>query len=425
MSLFLTREALHSELKRARNNANFVRMGEWRSEVRLFRLAFPSLVLAFLCTSISLGKGPEGGLIFPVQNKHVHSSSIVECPNGDLLVCWYHGSGERNADDVQIQGARSRDDGKTWSPVFVMADSQDMPDCNPVLFVDAKERLWLFWVQVIANRWEHSLLKYRRAEEYQSDGPPKWSWQDVIALKPGDSFPEDLRAGFKALKFDQGFWGEYAQAYDDLLVQAARDPFKRQKGWMPRNHVTVLPSGRILLPLYSDGFNISLTAVSDDLGETWSASKPMVGIGPIQPTIVRRDDGQLVAYFRDGGGGDQRIQTSTSDDDGLTWTPATDTDIPNPSGSMEVIRLADGDWAMIYNDSETDRRTLAVSLSQDEGGTWGPPHHLDRSDVDSYAYPSIIQTADRRIHATYTYTARGQGESIKHVVFTKDWLQAK
>lgn len=44
--------------------------------------------------------------IFPLQEKHVHSSSIVECPNGDLLACWFHGSGERTADDVVIRGAR-------------------------------------------------------------------------------------------------------------------------------------------------------------------------------------------------------------------------------------------------------------------------------------------------------------------------------
>ena len=46
--------------------------------------------------------------IFPLQSKHVHGSSIVECPNGDLLACWFHGSGERSANDVQVQGARKR-----------------------------------------------------------------------------------------------------------------------------------------------------------------------------------------------------------------------------------------------------------------------------------------------------------------------------
>src|SRR5690554_1563007 len=45
-------------------------------------------------------------LIFPIQDQHVHGSSIVSLPNGDLLVAWFQGSGERTADDVRIMGAR-------------------------------------------------------------------------------------------------------------------------------------------------------------------------------------------------------------------------------------------------------------------------------------------------------------------------------
>ena len=44
--------------------------------------------------------------IFPLQSRHVHSSSIVELPNGDLLSCWFQGSGERKANDVKIMGSR-------------------------------------------------------------------------------------------------------------------------------------------------------------------------------------------------------------------------------------------------------------------------------------------------------------------------------
>ena len=42
----------------------------------------------------------EAELIFPLEHWHNHASAIVECPNGDLLVCWFHGSGERTADDA-------------------------------------------------------------------------------------------------------------------------------------------------------------------------------------------------------------------------------------------------------------------------------------------------------------------------------------
>ena len=42
----------------------------------------------------------ESEIIFPLEHWHNHASCIVEAPNGDLLVCWFHGSGERTADDV-------------------------------------------------------------------------------------------------------------------------------------------------------------------------------------------------------------------------------------------------------------------------------------------------------------------------------------
>ena len=101
------------------------------------------LTALFVIGAFQLGwAGPEleSELIFPLQGKHVHSSCTVECPNGDLLACWFHGSGERSANDVKVQGARLKKGSKEWGPVFLMADTPDLPDCNPVLFIDSKER---------------------------------------------------------------------------------------------------------------------------------------------------------------------------------------------------------------------------------------------------------------------------------------------
>jgi len=67
---------------------------------------------------------------------------------------------------------------------------------------------------------------------------------------------------------------------------------------MTRAHPLELPSGRILVPLYSDGYSFSLIAISDDGGATWSSSEPLVGAGAVQPTLVRRRDGAIVAYMR-------------------------------------------------------------------------------------------------------------------------------
>ncbi len=363
--------------------------------------------------------------IFPLQEKHVHSSSIVECPNGDFLACWFHGSGERTANDVVIQGARRRKGHTQWSPVFLMADTPGFPDCNPVLFINSKGRLWLFWIAVRADGWEHSILKYRTSVDFQQPGKVKWDWQDIILLKPGDIFASTIESVFKELITEEPMWAEYAPLYSTMIIEAAKDKAKRQTGWMTRTHPTVLPSGRILLPLYSDGYNVCLVAISDDNGEHWQASKPIVGLGPIQPSIVRKKDGTLVAYMRDSGNPPYRVLISTSTDDGESWSPAIDTTIPNPGSSLETIALKDGRWVMVFNDTEHGRHRLAAALSDDEGKTWKWKRHIGRSKnrEKSYAYPSLIQAVDETLHLTYSYREK-DGATIRHCTFSADWIQS-
>src|SRR5262245_20683185 len=95
----------------------------------------------------------EAELIFPPETLHNHGSSLVECPNCELLVCWYQGSGERRADDVAVYGARRRRSEKGWSAPFLLADTPGFPDTNPCLFIDPRSRLWLIWQSIVANEW--------------------------------------------------------------------------------------------------------------------------------------------------------------------------------------------------------------------------------------------------------------------------------
>jgi predicted neuraminidase len=385
-------------------------------------LSLTCLAVVWVAGSVVAGPELESELIFPLQGKHVHSSCTVECPNGDLLACWFHGSGERSANDVQVQGARLKKGSKEWSPVFQMADTPDLPDCNPVMFIDGKDRLHLVWIAVLAKGWQHSLTRHRISTDYQGEGPPKWDWQDLIILLPGEEFPKTIREKFEELNVDEG-WGEYAPPYTKLVADAAEDPIKRQTGWMPRIRPTFLPSGRILLPLYSDGFNVSMVAISDDDGDTWRASLPLVGFGPIQPTIARKKDGTLVAYMRDSGPPPYRVLVSESKDDGESWSAVVDTDIPNPGSSLASTVLKDGRWVLIYNDTEEGRRSLALSMSDDEGKTWKWTRHLESEQDGSYAYPNIYQASEGRIHASYSYKKEGKGAAIKHVNLNAEWIE--
>jgi predicted neuraminidase len=377
-----------------------------------------TMLALFILTATATAES-AGEFIFPLQDKHVHSSSVVECPNGDLLVCWFYGSGERTADDVRIRGARLPKGKNNWSSVFEMADTPNLPDCNPVLFVDPSETLWLVWIAVQAERWENSILKVRTSTDYQNAGAPIWDWQDVILLQPGEAFAQVLLDGLNTLGPKSPLWSDYAPKYIKMITEAANDAAKRQTGWMTRTHPLVLSSGRALLPLYSDGFNVGLVALSDDRGTTWRASRPIVGLGNIQPSLIEKSNGDIVAFMRDNGGSPKRIQTSVSHDQGETWTLAHDMTIANPGSSVEAIALQDGNWLMVCNDTEKGRHQLTAYLSQDEGATWRLSRYLEKAEPDqgSFSYPSVIQAKDSTVHVTYSYHVRDKGKTIRHISF--------
>src|SRR5688572_20451119 len=135
----------------------------------------------------------ESELIFPLEHWHYHSSMIVECANGDLLVCWFNGSGERTADDVKIEGARLRKGAKVWSQRFTMADTPGYPDTNCTMFIDPQQRLWLMWPTILANEWHTALMKYKISSDYQkAEGAPRWSTSEVMHITPGAEFEQTV-----------------------------------------------------------------------------------------------------------------------------------------------------------------------------------------------------------------------------------------
>ena len=182
-------------------------------------------------------------------------------------------------------------------------------DCNPALFIDAKQELWLFWIAIRAGAWENSLLRYRKSRDFQGGGAPAWYWQDDIILDPGQKLVDALTHGLEQVRKTvpgiSGDFGGWTTSADEQLLNAARDPEKRSKGWMTRTSPITLPSGRILVPLYSDGFYLGLMALSDDGGVTWRASSPIVGACLNQPSVARKRDGTLSR--RESGGHDLRI----------------------------------------------------------------------------------------------------------------------
>jgi predicted neuraminidase len=394
------------------------------------RLRDPDNLLMYLPTILSLtlslatlGEAPffQAELVFPLHDQHNHAPGIVECPGGDLLVSWYRGSGERSADDVAVYGARLVKGQSAWSESFLLADRPGFPDCNTCMTIDRRGRLWLFWPTILANSWESCLTNFKVSSDFAGPGAPRWEREGLVLLKPEDfSGPaskvlDDLLARLPPAQTQAG------QAALEGIRRKLGDKLYQRLGWQPRCKPTILPSGRMLLPLYSDTFSISIMAISDDDGQTWRASQPLIGFGNIQPTVLRRDDGALVAYMRENGPRD-RIRVSESSDDGQTWGPVGECELPNPGSGLDGVRLQSGRWLLVYNDTTRGRASLAVSLSADEGRTFKWTRHLERHDSGSYHYPAVIQAADGTIHAVYSYFV-SRGKSMKHAAFNEAWIQ--
>jgi predicted neuraminidase len=404
--------------------------------------ALVAVLSASAITASQSGDRPflESELIFPLEHWHNHASMVVELPDGDLFVCWFHGSGERTADDVVIRGARLRKGTRAWSAPFLLADTPGYPDTNATVFLDPKKRLWLMWPTILANEWHTALMKYKIASNYRGDGTPQWDVNEVLHVTPGEEFVATVDREVNRILATAPD-NDRLKAWAERTRKNAADKLFRRLGWMTRAHPYVLDGTRLIVPLYSDGFSFSLMAISDDWGATWKTSTPLVGLGNIQPSLARKRDGTLVAYMRDNGPAPKRLMMSTSSDRGETWSAVQDSELPNPGAGAEVRVLKSGNWALIYNDLERGRYRLAVSLSEDEGRTWRWTRHLERDPestdeqrLGQYHYPSIIQAADGTLHATYSYFApaasvvpdaekRLPRKSIKHAHFNEAWVK--
>ncbi|QDV87102.1 exo-alpha-sialidase [Stieleria magnilauensis] len=90
---------------------------------------------------------------------------------------------------------------------------------------------------------------------------------------------------------------------------------------------------------------------------------------------------------------------------------------------IDAVILSDGRHLLVYNHTikrgpfPAGRSMLNVALSSD-GKQWNPVLTLERERGAEFSYPAVIQTADHKIHITYTW----KRTSIRHVVLDPDRL---
>ncbi len=318
--------------------------------------------------------GPE------VPGRYKHPSSITELESGDLYLVYYGGAGEY-ADDTAVYGSRRRKGTKTWTRPRVIADTPYRSEGTAVIWQAPGGRVWLYYVTRYGKTWSTSKIKAR----FSGDGAHSWSDSFIIAMTPG---------------------------------------------MMVRGHPIVLSSGDHLLPIYHETGHDTEMVGPDSTSlflrynpktHVWTESARIRSrIGNIQPAVVEVRKDHLIAYCRRGGGyegrPDGRIVRSESTDGGRTWSSGKDSRFPNPNAAIDFKKLQSGHLILVYNDSVVDRTPLTVAISTDQDGSY-PYRRNIKEGEGSFAYPTVIQSRDGKIHLVFTSDER---TVVNHAVFEEE-----
>ena len=292
-----------------------------------------------------------------------HCAMAAELPDGSLLATWYAGTHEGHADSA-VFASRFRPGADAWDTPRCVADTPDLSDGNSVVFCNSQGRVWLYFATITGHGWDSARMFQRVSDDL------------------GKTFSPPQNMGLPT-------------------------------GFLVRNKPVVLANNRVLWPIYDETNWTSLCLISDDDGETWRPSGRIErtnGVGCIQPTLIERADGSIIALLRTGGQGGF-VWRSESRDGGETWSPCVATDRPNPNSGIDAVRLRGRGVLLVYNHTPNGRTPLNLALSTDECATWEPYLTLE-SEAGEYSYPAILQTGDGAVHILYTW----RREKIKHVV---------
>lgn len=323
-----------------------------------------------------------------------HAATLVELQNAELLAAWFGGSRE-GAPDVAIWGSRKSHG--AWSKPFELARELQIATYNPVLFLSKDGTLWLYY------KFGPHPGEWTAARRFSHDEGRTWSSIEHL--------PAGLYGPIKNKPL--------VLADGTIVSGVSVESYLSWACWVERSvdgGRTWTKHGPIIASPEALGRQSSL---STKLPTVPRASMEDQIRGIIQPAIVPLSDGRLRMFVRSTRS-IGRICFADSIDQGVTWSEANPTLLPNPNSGIDSVRLHDGRILIVYNHSTSQRTPLNIAASSDDGNTWRPLATLE-GEPGEYSYPAVIQTASGDVHILYTWNRR----KIKHVSIAPGfWKQA-
>ena len=328
--------------------------------------------------------------IYPIGSiegcPQAHASNIIVGPLQDgiqtLFTAWFCGTREGNRDVAIFFSTihyQTQTDPKEiffeYSVPIIIADHEKEALGNPVLFLDKKNILHLWYVSFIPNEDHHG--RERNRNIFHQTSP------------------------------------DFGETWTTSTL------FSDRTGLWIRNNVVVLQDGTWLLPLNDETtmhpetktYWSSRFAHSKDEGKTWTFTDLFsIRKGIIQPSVVQFEDGSLYCLNRSRTGW---IVEMHSRDGGNIWTKPQNMTVPNNNSNVCVIKRDENELLLIYNPVKRGRTPISIAQSKDKGKTWFRLFDLQTQPGVEFSYPCMIETPDGLIHAVYTFRREG----VSHDVF--------
>lgn len=300
--------------------------------------------------------------------------AIIRTPDGTLLA-FAEARQDSCADfgTVRIVVRRSRDGGRTWSPMATVADNGALKAGNPSPVVDTLDPRYpkgrIFLLYTTTGTSEAAVLRGQGAPRvwYRASTDDGATW----------AAPVEITASVKLEA-----WRYYATGPGHALQLSASPHRGRILAAANHTQGAPLPDGQAY---------VANTFFSDDHGRSWHVGGTVDAPGSNESTLAQRADGSVIMNSRDQGNSHARI-ISISPDGGEHWTASfVAGDLPDPRCEGSLIAVSGPGKSSAHpvllfsNAGDRARRwNLTISVSTDGGRTW-PGHTVIYAGPSAYS----------------------------------------
>lgn len=323
--------------------------------------------------------------------------AIVKATNGDLLAfCEGRLNGSSDFGNIKIVLKRSADNGKTWSPLQIVASNDSLQAGNPAPVVDLtdprypKGRIFLFYNTGDASESDIRNGKGHRDVLFKTSIDNGKTWSD-----PNDITTQVNRIDQPSINPQWNFkedWRSYANTPGHALQ--FEDGKYKGRIFVAANHSSGPPQPH-LKDYQAHGF------YTDDHGATFHLSETVPFPGSNESTAAPLTDGRLMMNSRNQAGKHRIV--SLSSDGGATWdTTFVDYNLPDPicEGSLINIGTKNGKSVLAFcNNIDTSHRdSLTLHISFNDGKTWKKNILIEPKNT---GYSDIVKISKKKIGVLY------------------------